>query len=82
MAALAFATFAFAAHLHEIDAAKGHLPDQVCGLCVHVDRFGTTPDAALLPVLAPVVAAVPTDLALPAPPQPALPAYRSRAPPA
>lgn len=82
VAALAFATFAFAAHLHELDVAKGHVPDQVCGLCVHFERLGTTPDPVLLPGVAPLAAAPPTDPRLPAPPEPARAAYRSRAPPA
>jgi hypothetical protein len=82
VAALALATFAFAGHLHENDPAKGHAPEQVCGLCLHFERLGTTPESVLLPAVLPVATVVAVDPAQPHPAAQSPAAYRSRAPPA
>jgi hypothetical protein len=80
--ALAFASFAFSAHLHEFPAGKTDVADQICGLCLHFERFGTTPEPVLAPAATPLVFTAPAAPASLTFAEPTCSPYRSRAPPA
>lgn len=81
VAALVFAMLAFASHLHLPDEATG-TANEICALCLHFERFGTTPDLLPRIALAPAVDALPAEFPAAVSDRPVLRAYRSRAPPA
>lgn len=79
--ALGFATFAWAAHSHAADGTQGDARDQICALCLHFERLGTTPQVVLLAAMLLVAIASLALTTLPLPVQIAPHAYRARAPP-
>lgn len=80
--ALLFATVAHAGHLHPSDGTPLGAHQELCGLCLHIERLGTPPAVVLLAALLLVAVATLPGSMLPLPSRSAPRAYRARAPPA